>query len=117
LPKEFEDLLKKTVLFKVQSRNQDNFRFEQSFRVKKLCTDQLIIHKYVEGLMKPQVYTLLLMFMIYYFINILMFLFWNLFFYYLFGLKDVFSELENLSTRKDVKNVDCVAVAEVCIVE
>ena len=94
-----------------------NFRFEQSFKVKNVCTDQLIIHKYVEGLMKPQVYTLLLMFMIYDFINILMFLFWKLFSYYLFGLKDVFSELEKLSTRKNVKNVDCVAVADVCIVE
>jgi len=81
LPKEFEVLFNKTVLFKVQSRNEDNFRFEQSLRVKKVCTDEFIIQKCFEGVMKPQVYTLLLLFMIYYFIHILMFLFLKYFSY------------------------------------
>jgi len=63
--------------------------------------------------MKPQVYTL---FLIYYFIHILMFLFWKFFSYDIFCLKDVFFETAKLSTKENVKNIDCVWVAEVCIV-
>jgi len=66
--------------------------------------------------MKPQVYTLFLLFMIYYFIHILMFLFWKFFSYDLYCLKDVFSKTAKLSTKQNVKNVDCVGIAEVCIV-
>jgi len=64
--------------------------FEQSFRVKKVCTDEFIIQKYVEGVMKPQVYTLLLLFMIYYFIHILMFLFLKYLSYWSFLFKGCF---------------------------
>ncbi|QCD79151.1 hypothetical protein DEO72_LG1g2790 [Vigna unguiculata] len=46
LPKEFEVLIDKTHLFKVECKNDYNSKFEQSFRVKKVCTDEKIIESF-----------------------------------------------------------------------
>ncbi|QCE15807.1 Nucleic acid-binding [Vigna unguiculata] len=40
LPKEFEVLIDKTYLFKLECKNDYNTKFEQSFRVKKVCMDE-----------------------------------------------------------------------------
>jgi hypothetical protein len=41
-------LVDKTWLFKVESKANHNQRFEQSFRVRKLCTDAAIIQQFKE---------------------------------------------------------------------
>ncbi|XP_027911542.1 uncharacterized protein LOC114170253 [Vigna unguiculata] len=46
LPKEFEVLIDKTYLFKVECKNDYNSKFEQSFRVKKVCMDEKIIESF-----------------------------------------------------------------------
>ncbi|QCE00615.1 Replication factor A [Vigna unguiculata] len=51
-PKEFEELVNKSLLFKVESRNDQNFKFEQSFRVKKVCLDDDIIQKFNDSSFK-----------------------------------------------------------------
>ncbi|QCE10587.1 hypothetical protein DEO72_LG10g1817 [Vigna unguiculata] len=43
LPKEFEVLIDKTYLFKVECKNDYNSKFEQSFSVKKVCMDEKVI--------------------------------------------------------------------------
>jgi len=45
LPKEFEVLIDKTYLFKVECKN-DYSKFEQSFRVKKVCMDEKVIESF-----------------------------------------------------------------------
>ncbi|KAK8466561.1 hypothetical protein PHAVU_008G122133 [Phaseolus vulgaris] len=49
LSKEFSDLLDKSFLFKVDSRNDQGIRLEQSFRVKKVCFENQIIQTFIEG--------------------------------------------------------------------
>ncbi|QCD90137.1 hypothetical protein DEO72_LG4g1091 [Vigna unguiculata] len=46
LPKEFEVLIDKTYLFKVECKNDYNSKFEQSFIVKKVCMDEKIIENF-----------------------------------------------------------------------
>ncbi|XP_027927578.1 replication factor A protein 1-like [Vigna unguiculata] len=46
LPKEFEVLIDKTYVFKVECKNDYNSKFEQSFRVKKVCMDEKIIESF-----------------------------------------------------------------------
>ncbi|QCD93965.1 Replication factor A [Vigna unguiculata] len=46
LPKEFEVLIGKTYLFKVECKNDYNSKFEQSFKVKKVCMDEKIIESF-----------------------------------------------------------------------
>ncbi|XP_027932691.1 uncharacterized protein LOC114188287 [Vigna unguiculata] len=46
LPKEFEVLIDKTYLFKVECKNDYNSKFEQSFRVKKVCMDEKVIESF-----------------------------------------------------------------------
>ncbi|QCD83645.1 hypothetical protein DEO72_LG2g3991 [Vigna unguiculata] len=46
LSKEFEVLIDKTYLFKVECKNDYNSKFEQSFRVKKVCMDEEIIESF-----------------------------------------------------------------------
>ncbi|XP_027905731.1 uncharacterized protein LOC114165274 [Vigna unguiculata] len=48
LPKEFEVLIDKTYLFKVECKNDYNSKFEQSFRVKKVCMDEKIIESFTD---------------------------------------------------------------------
>ncbi|KAK2449021.1 replication protein A 70 kDa DNA-binding subunit E [Trifolium repens] len=48
VPALFEALVDKTWLFKVESKANHNQRFEQSFRVRKLCTDAAIIQQFKE---------------------------------------------------------------------
>jgi len=43
LPKEFAQLVDKSLLFKVESRNDQSFKVEQSFRVKKVCVESSMI--------------------------------------------------------------------------
>ncbi|QCE11278.1 hypothetical protein DEO72_LG10g2511 [Vigna unguiculata] len=52
LPKEFDQLVDKSLLFKVESRNDQSFKLKQSFRVKKVCVDDDIIQKFNDSLMK-----------------------------------------------------------------
>ncbi|XP_027916000.1 uncharacterized protein LOC114175441 [Vigna unguiculata] len=52
LPKEFDQLVDKSLLFKVESRNDHTFKLEQSFRVKKVCVDDDIIQKFNDSSMK-----------------------------------------------------------------
>ncbi|QCD87483.1 hypothetical protein DEO72_LG3g2019 [Vigna unguiculata] len=52
LPKEFDELVDKSLLFKVESRNDQNFKLEQSFRVKKVCVDDDIIQQFNDSSMK-----------------------------------------------------------------
>ncbi|XP_068503932.1 replication protein A 70 kDa DNA-binding subunit B-like [Phaseolus vulgaris] len=49
LPKEFADILEKKVLFKVDLKTDTGFRFEQTFRVKKICMDEDIIERFIRG--------------------------------------------------------------------
>ncbi|XP_027906001.1 replication factor A protein 1-like, partial [Vigna unguiculata] len=51
-PKEFEELVNKSLLFKVESRNDQTFKLEQSFRVKKICLDDDIIEKFNDSSLK-----------------------------------------------------------------
>jgi len=46
LPKKFEVLIDKTYLFKVECKNDYNSKFEQSFRVKKVCMDEKVIESF-----------------------------------------------------------------------
>ncbi|QCE10338.1 Nucleic acid-binding [Vigna unguiculata] len=46
LPKEFEVLIDKTYLFKVECKNDYNSKFKQSFRVKKVCMDEKVIESF-----------------------------------------------------------------------
>jgi len=55
LPKEFDQLVDKSLLFKVESRNDQSFKLKQSFRVKKVCVDDDIIQKFNDSLMKSVV--------------------------------------------------------------
>ncbi|QCD94166.1 Replication factor A [Vigna unguiculata] len=52
LPKEFDELVDKSLLFKVESRNDHTFKLEQSFRVKKVCVDDDIFQKFNDSSMK-----------------------------------------------------------------
>jgi len=54
-PKEFEELVNKSLLFKVESRNDQTFKLEQSFRVKKICLDDDIIEKFNDSSLKSVV--------------------------------------------------------------
>ncbi|KAK8464694.1 hypothetical protein PHAVU_010G059600 [Phaseolus vulgaris] len=42
-------ILEKKVLFKVDSKTDTGFRFEQTFRVKKICMDEDIIERFISG--------------------------------------------------------------------
>jgi len=63
LPKEFEVLIDKTHLFKVECKNDYNSKFEQSFRVKKVCTDEKIIESFSDVEVKSLVRSDLFLFM------------------------------------------------------
>ncbi|XP_027912743.1 uncharacterized protein LOC114172485 [Vigna unguiculata] len=52
LPKQFDELVDRSLLFKVESRNDQNFKLEQSFRVKKICVDDDIIEKFNDSSLK-----------------------------------------------------------------
>ncbi|XP_027941291.1 uncharacterized protein LOC114195095 [Vigna unguiculata] len=52
LPKQFDELVDRSLLFKVESRNDQNFKLEQSFRVKKICVDDDIIDKFNDSPLK-----------------------------------------------------------------
>ncbi|QCD93968.1 Replication factor A [Vigna unguiculata] len=52
LDKEFAELVDKSLLFKVESRNDKTFKLEQSFKVKKVCFDDGIIDKFNDSGMK-----------------------------------------------------------------
>ncbi|QCD95798.1 Replication factor A [Vigna unguiculata] len=52
LPKQFDELVDRSLLFKVESRNDKNFKLEQSFRVKKICVDDDIIEKFNDSSLK-----------------------------------------------------------------
>jgi len=54
-PKEFDELVDKSLLFKVESRNDQTFKLEQSFTVKKVCLDDDIIQKFNDSSMKSVV--------------------------------------------------------------
>jgi hypothetical protein len=46
LPLEIAELVEKTWLFKVEAKPSFNPRFEQSFRVRKICRDSAIINQF-----------------------------------------------------------------------
>jgi len=46
LPKEFEVLIDKTYLFKFECKNDYNSKFDQSFRVNKICMDEKVIESF-----------------------------------------------------------------------
>jgi hypothetical protein len=46
LPPQIADMVEKTWLFKVETKPTFNPRFEQSFRVRKICTDIAIINQF-----------------------------------------------------------------------
>jgi hypothetical protein len=46
LPAEISALVKSTYLFKVECKADTSPRFEQSFRVRKICTDGVIINQF-----------------------------------------------------------------------
>jgi len=75
LQKEFAELVDRSLLFKVESRNDQTFKLEQSFRVKKVCFDDVIINKFNDSSMKLVMRTLFYSFfynlfvIIYLFIN------------------------------------------------
>ncbi|QCE03984.1 hypothetical protein DEO72_LG8g2016 [Vigna unguiculata] len=48
LPKEFEVLIDKTYLFKVECKNDYNSKFDQSFKVKKVCMDEKFIESFTD---------------------------------------------------------------------
>ena len=48
----------KSLLFKVKSRNDQTFKIEQSFRVKKVCFDDGIIDEFNDSSMKSLVRTM-----------------------------------------------------------
>ncbi|XP_027932008.1 uncharacterized protein LOC114187830 [Vigna unguiculata] len=48
----FDELVDRSLLFKVESRNDQNFKLEQSFRVKKICVDDDIIEKFNDSSLK-----------------------------------------------------------------
>jgi hypothetical protein len=48
VPALLDTLVDKTWLFKVESKANHNQRFEQSFRVRKICTDADIIQQFQE---------------------------------------------------------------------
>jgi endo-beta-N-acetylglucosaminidase D len=48
VPTEIENLVDKTWLFKVEAKPSHNPKFEQSFRVRKICTDDAIIKQFTE---------------------------------------------------------------------
>ncbi|QCD83620.1 Nucleic acid-binding [Vigna unguiculata] len=48
LPKEFEVLIDKTYLFKLECKNDYTSKFNQSFRVKKVCMDEKIIESFTD---------------------------------------------------------------------
>jgi len=52
---EFAQLVDKSLLFKVKSRNDQSFKLEQSFRVKKVYVDDNIIQKFNDYCMKSVV--------------------------------------------------------------
>jgi hypothetical protein len=54
VPALLDTLVDKTWLFKVESKPNHNQRFEQSFRVRKLCTDAAIIQQFKEKLDKEE---------------------------------------------------------------
>jgi len=58
LPKEFAELVDKSLLFKVESRNDQTFKLKRSFRVKKVCFDDGIIDKFNDCGMKSVVRTM-----------------------------------------------------------
>lgn len=56
IPKEIRDLRGKTFLFKVEYKA--NTQFEQSFDVKKVCSDVSVMNKFREMMQKPLVLSL-----------------------------------------------------------
>jgi len=62
LPKEFAVLINKTYLFKVECKNDYNSKFEQSFRVKKVCMDEKVIESFTNVEVKSLVRSYLLLF-------------------------------------------------------
>jgi hypothetical protein len=48
VPPEIENLVDKTWLFKVEAKPSHNPKFEQSFRVRKICTDDAIIKQFTD---------------------------------------------------------------------
>lgn len=58
IPKEIRDLRGKTFLFKVEYKAHANTQFEQSFDVKKVCSDVSVMNKFREMMQKPLVLSL-----------------------------------------------------------
>jgi hypothetical protein len=48
VPPEIEALVDKTWLFKVEAKPSHNPKIEQSFRVRKICTDDAIIKQFTD---------------------------------------------------------------------
>jgi hypothetical protein len=48
MPPQLEGLVDKTWLFKIEAKANHNPRFEQSYRVRKICTDAAIIQLFNE---------------------------------------------------------------------
>jgi len=69
LPKEFEVLIDKTYLFKVECKNDYNSKFEQSFIVKKVCMDEKIIENFSDVEVKSLVRSDLFLFTSYHIYN------------------------------------------------
>jgi len=111
LPKEFDQLVDKSLLFKVESRNDHTFKLEQSFRVKKVCVDDDIIQKFNDSSMKSVVISnFKYKFYIQDFTYILVL---NHFIFYTF-LKDVYAGNDEFSRQKQhVVNESTVDIAEV----
>lgn len=55
IPKEICELKGKTFLFKVEYKPHANTQFEQSFAVKKVCSDVSVMNKFKEMMQKPLV--------------------------------------------------------------
>ena len=62
MPKQFEVLIDKTYLFKVECKNNYNGKFEQSFRVKKVCMDEKVIESFTDVEVKSLVRSYLFLF-------------------------------------------------------
>ncbi|QCD86481.1 Nucleic acid-binding [Vigna unguiculata] len=60
LPKEFEVLIGKTYLFKVECENDYNSKFDQSFRVKKVCMDEKVIESFSDVEVKSKEFEVLI---------------------------------------------------------
>jgi len=67
--KEFEVLIDKTYMFKVECENDYNSKFDQSFRVKKVCMDEKVIESFSDVEVKSSVRYDLFLFMSYHIYN------------------------------------------------